>query len=228
MISDEALSMAAAEYEQALLSSLPEACECDHSFSPKFEKKMRHLCHKAKYAPAYSALKRIACAVIAIILCGSMLLMLDADVRAAVIGLAKRAYQSYNMYFFEGEAGEDPTSQVYGFETVPEGYIYLDRMDTDSGATILYMREDGKYLDFSWYTSESGTLFIGGYEYDLSQVMVSGKPADLYIAKDPAHSNTIVWENAERNTLFQLTGYFEKDSLIQLAESICPIHDTKK
>lgn len=228
MISDEALSTAAAEYEQALLSSLPETSECDHSFSPRFEKKMRHLAHKAKYAPAYSALKRIACAVIAIILCGSLLLMLDADVRAAVISWTKKTYQSYNMYFFTGVADENPASQSYGFEKIPEGYTFVDRMDTDSGTTILYADQYGKYLDFSWYTSDSGILFVGGYEYDHSQVMVSGKPADLYIAKDPAHSNTIVWENAERNTLFQLTGYFEKNSLIQLAESICPIHDTKK
>ncbi len=77
MISDEMLCIAAGEYEQALLASLPDVDECYHSFSRRFEKKMRHLCHRVKYASTYSVMKRIACAIIAIVLCGSMLLMLN-------------------------------------------------------------------------------------------------------------------------------------------------------
>ena len=95
MISDELLCSATGEYEKAILSALPETTECNHTFSQRFEKKMRHLCHKTKHQPTYHILKRIACVLVAIILCGSMLLMLHIDVRAAVVGWIKEVYNSF-------------------------------------------------------------------------------------------------------------------------------------
>ena len=41
LITDEMLCIAAGEYEQALLASLPDADKCDYSFSAKFEKKIK-------------------------------------------------------------------------------------------------------------------------------------------------------------------------------------------
>lgn len=226
MISDEMLCIAAGEYEQALLSSLPEIGECHHAFSPKFEKKMRHLCHRVKYVSTYAIFKRIACAIIAIILCGSMLLMLNTDVRAAVVGWIKETYNSFTAYFFVDEVESDEPLN-YEFTKLPEGYALLIRQETDAGNLAIYQNGDGKIMQFGCYTSESGILFVGSYEYDHSQVIISGKTADLYMSKDPAHSNTIVWVNAEGTMFFQLTAYLEKDSLIQLAEGVSPIHDAK-
>ena len=227
MISDEMLCIAAGEYEQALLASLPEAGECYHSFSEKFEKKMRHLCHRVKYASTYAIFKRIACAIIAIVLCGSMLLMLDTDVRAAVIGWIKETYKSFTSYFFMDEIEIDKPLN-YEITKLPEGYALLIRQETDAGNFAIYQNGDGKIMQLGWYTPKSGILFVGGYEYDHSQVIISDKTAELYMAKDPVHSNTIVWENAEGDMLFQLTAYLGKDSLIQLAESVSPIYDAKK
>lgn len=226
MISDEMLCIAAGEYEQALLASLPDADECDHSFSAKFEKKMRHLCHRVKYASAYSIMKRVACAIIAIVLSGSMLLMLNTEVRAAVIGWIRETYNSFTSYFFVEEVESDE-SLNYELTKLPEGYKLLTQQETDAGKIAIYQSSEGKIMQFGCYSSESGILFVGGYDYDYSQVIISGKTADLYIAKDPTHSNTIVWENAKGNMLFQLTAYLEKDSLMQLAEGVSPIHDTK-
>ena len=227
MISDKMLYIAAGEYEQALLASLPDADECDHSFSAKFEKKMRHLCHRVKYASAYSVMKRIACAVIAIILSGSMLLMFNTEVRAAVIGWIKETYNSFTSYFFVDQVeSEEPLN--YEFTKLPEGYRLLIRQETDAGNIAIYQDGDGRIMQLGCYTSKSGIVFVGGYEYEYSQVVVSGKTADLYIAKDPSHSNTIIWENGKGNMFFQLTAYLEKNSLIQLAECVSPIHDTKK
>ncbi len=226
MISDEMLRAAVAEYEQVLLSSLPKAAEYDHSFSQKFEKEMRHLCHKVKYAPTYSVMKRIACAIIAIILCGSMLLMLNTDVRAAVVGWIKETYKSFTSYFFVDEVENDEPLN-YEFTKLPEGYRLLIRQETDAGNIAIYQDGDGRIMQLGCYTSKSGIVFVGGYEYEYFQVVVSGKTADLYIAKDSSHSNTIIWGNGKGNMFFQLTAYLEKNSLIQLAECVSPIHGTK-
>ena len=63
MISDEMLTQAAQEYEQALLGALPETVPA-HTFSKTFQKKMARLCRKTKHSSAYTAFKRVACAVI--------------------------------------------------------------------------------------------------------------------------------------------------------------------
>lgn len=225
MISDEMLRAAAGEYEQALLSSMPEAGE-HHSFSPKFEKKMRRLCHRVKYASVYSVLKRAACAVITIILCAGLLLMTNADVRAAVIGWIKEVYSSYTAYYFAGEVESDE-SLHYELTEIPEGYTLLIHEEADDGSITLYQDSDGRLLSFSYFNSNSGIFFVGDNDYVYSQVTVFGRPADLYTAIDPAHSNTIVWEDEKENMLFEVSAYLEKDSLIRLAESVSPIYDAE-
>lgn len=223
MISDEMLCIAAGEYEQALLASLPEADECDHSFSAKFEKKMRHLCHRVKYASTYSVMKRVACAIIAIVLCGSMLLMLNTEVRAAVIGWIREAYNSFTAYFFVGDANEDPVSQSYDFKTKPEGYIFVDRMDTDSGTTILYMSEEGKFLELSYeFNVDKNTFFFNPEDHTHIQVNVDGKTMDIYLSKSPEYNSTIIWDIDEKN-IFKISANCDKDGLIALSKNVRPI-----
>ena len=41
MISEEMLKKAAAEADQAIRDSLPAPAECEHEFSPSFQRKMR-------------------------------------------------------------------------------------------------------------------------------------------------------------------------------------------
>ena len=222
MISDEMLCIAAGEYEQALLASLPDVDECYHSFSRRFEKKMRHLCHRVKYASTYSVMKRIACAIIAIVLCGSILMMLNTDVRAAVVGWIKETYNSFVRYSFASNVEPD-APLTYEITELPKGYTLLSKQETDAGNIAIYHNSDGQIMQFGCYSAESGMLFVGGSEYDHSQVRVSGRNADLYIAKDSAHSNTVVWGNANESMLFQLTAFLEKDVLLQVAESVSPI-----
>ena len=222
MISDELLCIAAGEYEQALLASLLDADECYHSFSAKFEKKMRHLCHKVKYASAYSIMKRIACAIIAIVLCGSMLLMHNTEVRAAVIGWIREAYNSFTAYFFVGDADEDPVSQSYDFETVPEGYIFIDRMDTDSGATILYMSAEGKFLELSYeFNVDKNTFFFKPEDHTHIQENVGGKTMDIYLSNSLEYNSTIIWDIDEK-VIFKISANCDKDGLIELSNNVRP------
>ena len=224
MISEETLSAAVKEYAKEFYATLPETAECDHTFSPEFEKKMRHLCHKTKYKPAYTFLKRMACAVVALILCASAFLALNTEARASVIGWIRDKYSSYARYSFAHKTGVGGTLLNYEITILPEGYTLLMRKETNAGNFMIYHNGDGKIMQLGSYTSESGALFVGGYEYDHFEVTVSGRAADLYIAKDPTHSNTIIWENAEGNVLFQLTAHFDSDCLIKLAESVSPIN----
>lgn len=223
MISDEILCAATGEYEQALLKVFPETSKYHHTFSSKFEKKMRHLCHKVKYKSAYAVFKRIACAIIAIILGGSMLLMLNSDARAAVIGWIKYAHNSFTGYFFAGENDEAAVPQAYDFEKLPEGYAFLDRMESDNGGTVLYAHENGWLLYLSYqFNTDTDALFLKPEEHVNIQQNVDGITMDIYISQNPEYTSTIVWKTDEK-VLFAISANCDKDSLIQLARSVRPI-----
>lgn len=219
LISDEMLCIAAGEYEQALLASLPDADECYYSFSRKFEKKMRHLCHRVKYASAYSVMKRIACAIIVIILCGSMLLMLNTEVRAAVIGWIRETYKSFTSYFFVDEVENDEPLN-YELTDLPEGYMLLDRMDTPDGGTVLYVSPEGKFVQLNYvFNTNESQLFIKSEDYDYSQICVAGQVMDVYLAHKPEDANAIVW-TVEGRGLFQISAYGSKNEIVKLAQSV--------
>ncbi len=223
MISDEMLCIAAGEYEQALLSQLPEAAECDHSFSPKFEKKMRQLCHRAKHERAYSVLKRIACAIIAIILCASMLLMLNADVRAAVIGWIKDTPNSFTRYFFAGEVNA-PAARAYDFEGLPEGYVFLEKAQTENDGAVVYMDPEGFFLSLCYgFGSDAGAFFIKTEDHIYIQEIVDGQVMDFYLSQDPAHNSAVVWSTNEHVLLF-VAANCDKDTLIQLTKCVVPVY----
>lgn len=223
MISDETLQRAAAEYEQALLESLPEVGDGDHAFSPAFEKKMRRLCRQAKYARTYSAVKRAACAAIAVLLCGSMLLMGNAEVRALVYGWVQSAYNSYTMFYFSGGADEPSTTRTYEFETVPEGYTFLERMDTADGGSIFYVRDDGMLLVLDYEFSIDGETFLFKAEdHTHIQENVDGIIMDIYIANSETETSAIMWENDEK-VMFIISAPCEKDELIEFAKNVRPV-----
>lgn len=223
MISDEMLCIAAGEYEQALLASLPDADECYHSFSAKFEKKMRHLCHKVKYASTYSIMKRVACAIIAIVLCGSMLLMLNTEVRAAVVGWIKDTFNSFTGYFFAGQINEEPAPKGYDFEEVPEGYTFLDRIDIEDSSTILYISPEGFILELSYgFSTDANAFFFKPEDHTHTQENINGTTMDIYLSNDPQYASSIIW-SINDNVIFIISANCDKDGLIELTKNVHPL-----
>lgn len=224
MISDEMLRIAAEEYEEALLSSLPEDAGCDHAFSPGFERKMRRLCHRVKYASVYSTLRRAACAVVVLVLSASMLLLCHTEVRAAMFGWIKEVYKNITTYSFAGEADEEPVSRSYDFAQVPEGYTVLDRVDTDGSSSIWYIHEDGSIiLLYSAFGTDKNTFFLVPAEQDVyMRENIDGIMMEFYLSADPECNSVVLWTNDD-NVMFSITARCDKDALIALAQSVYEI-----
>ena len=77
MITDEMLRIAATEANQAICDSLPRPEECDHQFSPRFERKMRRVIRRGRHPVAYKYLRRAACLLVAVTLFGASWLTVD-------------------------------------------------------------------------------------------------------------------------------------------------------
>ena len=221
MISDEMLRIAAEEYEEALLSSLPEDAGCDHAFSHGFERKMRRLCHRVKYASVYSTLRRAACAVVVLVLSASMLLLCSTEVRAAMFGWIKEVYKNITTYSFAGEANEEPVSRSYDFAQVPEGYVVEDRLDTAVGTSILYVHEDGAMMELSYeFGTEDYTFSIISSDHDVySRENIEGQMMEFYLSTDPNYNSMVLWTNDD-HVMFSISAKCDKDTLIELTKNV--------
>lgn len=103
MISDEMLKKATAEADQAIRDSLPAPAECEHEFSPSFQRKMRRTFRKAKYPVIYKLPKYAACFVLVVVLASSTWLTVDAEARAAFFlrGCVNNMKHSLNIALLE-------------------------------------------------------------------------------------------------------------------------------
>lgn len=222
-MTDEQIREAADMFENSLLDTLPKSNTCQHTFSPEFERKMKRVIRKANYNTVYCVLQRVACILIAVALCGSMLLLLNTNVQAVVIDWVKEKFSFFTSYFFAGDSSNNP-HKAYTVGWLPEEYTILDQTDLPDGGTAIYVDTNGQILQFSYsYDTNESSFHIGEESFTYHQVTVSKYRADLYLAEDPSHSNGLVWVGENGTVLFQLTAFCDEETLLQIAESVCEI-----
>lgn len=226
MISDALMAQAAAELANAMNESLPKPDVCKHSFSPRFERKMRHLIRRANHPVIYGALRSVASIVLVIIIGLGSFQAVNVEAREFVFGWVKQQYQDFYKYFFVGEA--DPAKETEPTEAVryepgwmPEECVYVTTNAIAGGKSYVYTNERHDFIQFS-YTSGIDTtrMFAEGVEYEHKSVLVNGLPGDIYISTNENETSQIVWLDAETRTMFWVSGDFTSDELLKIAESI--------
>ena len=124
MISEEMLKKAAAEADQAIRDSLPAPAECEHEFSPSFQRKMRRTFWKAKHHVIYKLPKYAACFILAVALASGTWLTVDVEARAAFFAWVREQYESFIEYRFIGHLPLKHNVVEYDLQWLP-GEIHL-------------------------------------------------------------------------------------------------------
>ena len=178
-----------------------------HVFSEKFETKIRKLTKRAKHPVLYHAVKRVASIVLAIILTGSVWLVVDVDARAAFVGWVKEAYESMFAYHFEGKKQSSELSQ-YRLGYVPEGYsVFYENNETES-VFIMYKNEANELLKFRYTSNPDETdWMIVSTDLTKEPVVVNGFPGELLISHNPETAGGIFWTDND-NTAFYISAFF--------------------
>ena len=216
MISDEMLSQAAQEYEQALLGALPETVP-PHTFSKGFEKKMARVCRKSKHSSAYTAVKRVACAIIVVALLGSTAILSSAEGHATVLGWINMV----SGYFTQ--KADEPVYSNYNLKEVPEGYRLVERSQRRGGGFVLYVDQQGQFLVFDYQVApDAGAYYMKMENHIHLQETVEGQLMDIYLSQDPAYRNAVVWSVPGKAT-FSISAYLEKNDLIALTKKVTPL-----
>ena len=209
MISKEMLKKAAAEADQAIRDSLPAPAECEHQFSPSFQRKMRRTFRKAKHPVIYKLPKYAACFVLAVALASGTWLTVDAEARAAFFAWVREQYESFVEYGFIGEPPQKSNVVEYDLTWLPGEFHLIDADDS------------GQRITFSYSHGDNATsLFVASDYTEVKSVQVGNIKADFYQAGEEASANVLVWLSEEDTFCFCIMADLSEDTMIKLAENV--------
>ena len=176
----------------------------------------------AKRKNTYVLLKGCLAACLALILSVGTVLAVNPDARAAFVGWIKEIQGTFIGYIYSGGKDYDVEAgpQMYCLALIPDGYseVFSDLTPGEGGA--VYSNQDGQYLQFSYIAApDNSNSFVSTGDAVYSEVQIGEYTADFFESTDPEESSAIVWMN-EYDHLFYVAGFFAKDELIQIAESV--------
>lgn len=222
-ITEEMMAEAAAEMNDAMLSSLPDPDDCHHEFSTKFEHKMKRVIYRADHPVQFRVMQRVASIVLIIFLGFATILAVSPTVRAAVFGWIREQYESFIAYYLEDNVSENEGPTAYYISDLPVEYIEIEISDDPDNYTAIYADNNGHFLYFCYSsTPDSSAFFLGEEGYSVEEILVRNHPADFYLSENPAQGNSIIWHDQNSNIIFFISGMMEKAELVDLAESVLP------
>lgn len=221
MITVEMISKAAEEANQFILDSLPDTQDCNHKFSIKFERKIKHQMSKANHPKMYRFLKQVAGFLLVMLIGAATLLTFNSEVRAAFFGWIIDQYETFTSYHYFGESSETDILPYFQIEDLPAEFTELDRHETATDIAIVYTEATGKQIHFLYSVASSNSaLFTLHQDNEKTAVMVGEYAADLYLSPNPENNNTVIWIDYSENMIFSLSAQLDPDALIKLAESV--------
>lgn len=220
-MNEEELSRAAARAAELLNEALPRLEDCNHTFSPRFRRKMRHLLFRQNHPVLMRGLQSAAVLFLTITVLFGSLLTVSTDAREFVSGWVKTRIETIYHFYYEGDAAQaDSTEYVLGW--IPDGYTLVETVDFPGQRIYNYADADKKwYLSFTYSVDSSDAdIFLLNADCTQKEVTVNGIPATLYIPLNDDNSPDIIWEDREKGVLFILTAHVSEDVLIKMAENI--------
>ncbi|OUN97353.1 hypothetical protein B5F98_06395 [Pseudoflavonifractor sp. An44] len=224
MITDEMLRFAAAEADQAIRDSLPHPEDCHRQFSPRFERKMKHVIRRGRHPVTYKYLRRAACLLVAVTLVGASWLTVDAEARGAFFAWVRQQYENFVEYRFEGLAPDEEMTTNFAPTWLPEGYEEYEVHSAGGTSIKTYRNSDGQAIHFMYSPGADATsLFVVSDQMTMEKVSVGTQEADFYQDADPENANVLVWQYEGEDILFCISASLPRDEMVKIAESIAAI-----
>ena len=221
MISEEMIKNAAAEADQAIRDSLPAPAECEHEFSPLFQRKMCQAFRMVKHPVIYKLPRYAACFVLAETLASGTWLTANAEARTAFFAWMREQYEAFVEYRFAGEASQENEAVDYELTWLPEGFSLQKEQNLDGGTYLTYTDDSGQRIIFSYLKGDdAASLFVASDYTEVKSVQVGNIKADFYQAGEEASANVLVWLSEEDTFCFCIMADLSEDTMIKLAENV--------
>lgn len=220
-MNEEELSRAAARAAELLNEALPRPEDCNHTFSPRFRRKMRYLLFRQQHPVLTRALQSAAVLFLTITVLFGSLLTVSTDAREFVFGWVRGQFGSGFIYTFDGDAAPSEIPQ-YCLGWIPDGYTQDFTSELEGGKILIYGNAEGKQMLFAYSSASTGTVFALHQTDDCIQedVSINGMTGTIYVSPRENEPSAIVWIDPERNIVFDIGAVVDPQALIKMAENV--------
>ena len=147
---------------------------------------------------------------------------LSPTARAAVIGWLFGQEGTIFSYTSMGEESESDVYYRYDLPTIPEGYFLWQEIVDEDQCIILFGEEETGHLLKITASPNDGNraMYLVTTSEEKSSVQIGDITADFYLSESEDVSSGLAWVDPENDYLFCLDGFFSKEELIDMAESL--------
>ena len=224
MTEHKEIKAAAAALREAMLASLPEPEDCPADFSPAFEERIEALqkAHARKTARRQT-MRRLVAAVLAVVIALSALVLSNPQARAAVFSWVRKVFGYRTTYILpEKEHMELP---MYVPQWLPEGFEVVFSNEMEHSKITAYFNPDQGYGGFSFaYEVATGearvTADTSGGDYTQEIVSINGMYGELFVEKNGAAGNMLIWIDEPRQVILTLDGILSPQDMMHIAQNV--------
>ena len=222
MISNFLLRQATEEYHEESMSAIPTENEIDHVFSDRFEENMKSVIKKNNHPQLKRVLRMAASFALVILVAGGSVMALSPTARAAVMGWLFGQDGTTFSYTSMGEESESDVYYKYELAEIPEGYFLWQEIVDESQSIMLYAEEETGHLLKVTGSPNDGTsaMFLLTTTDEKSTVQIGDITADFYQSSTADSSSGLAWIDPDTDYLICLDGFFSKEELIEMAQSL--------
>ena len=222
MISNEFIRQATEEYHEESMSAISAENEIDHVFSDRFEENMKSVIKKNNHPQLKHVLRMAASFVLVILITGGSMMALSPTARAAVMGWLFSQEGTVFFYTSMGGKAESEVYYKYDLPEIPEGYFLWQEIVDEDQCIILYGEEETGHLLKITATpnNDNRAMYLITTSEEKSTVQIGDITADFYLSESEDVSSGLAWVDPENDYLICLDGFFAKEELIDMAESL--------
>lgn len=180
---------------------------------------MKRLTRRANHPILYRSLRMVASVLLVFMIGFGSILTVSTEAREIVFGWMRVRYQSMYEYFFEGEI-ENPENVTYYPQWLPEDCKFETSYSTLGGEVYIYFTPRDSLVQFSYISKSNEKLYMDGVDAEQKDVMINGGSGKLYISHNEGQTSSLIWMNKSRTVLFSISGDYDEDVLIKMAENI--------
>lgn len=226
MITDAMLAAAAEEVAAAMVSAVP---EMEHTFSERFERRLRRLARRAEHPVRYQVLRYAAAVLIAVFTLFGVLMLSSPTVRAAIVEWVEVIFEGYVRYAPPAKM-PDHVNCEYRLNEIPDGFTHYSTVDLGDGVLDGYIDENGSLF---WFGFERGdptdTFYLIDIEGDIHYTAKVGEAvADIYISVKENGGSAIIWTDPETNYVLTILADATYEELIAYAQKVERINFSEK
>lgn len=187
---------------------------------PELDNKIRSMIHQhsspKKRKPIGAFLYKAAIVFLLLGITLGGVLAFSPQARAVVKQIVKIFYSDHNSYRFGTDYVELHKGD-YTLGYIPEGFKLIEEGEMATGFYQYYNGNDGRTLDFLYYSAQAGTIAIDNENMEHKDIKINELEGVI------AHDSKTLFTSAflvDEGVILSITGEFEYDTAIKILENI--------